>query len=232
MFNLPNVLTLSNLLSGCIAVVALIHGAYDVVYGCFLASLIFDLFDGLAARALKVSSSLGAELDSLADMVSFGFFPGIVLYTILSADWTQGFAIIPFVGFIYTMSACLRLAKFNIDERQGTDFMGLNTPAASIAIVGMFAAIQNDCAYASALVDTPWLLTGIIVAISILLLADVPMVSFKPDFSYRSRTLKQGAIVGGALILFIWLKSCALPFIILWYVVFSLANLLLQKSRR
>ncbi|RZM21023.1 MAG: CDP-diacylglycerol--serine O-phosphatidyltransferase, partial [Pedobacter sp.] len=123
---IPNALTCANLLSGCIGIVFAFQGQLDLAAYAVLISGIFDFFDGFSARLLNVKSLIGKELDSLADMVSFGFLPGVVMFKLLDqSDYTSPY--LPFIGFLITIFSALRLAKFNIDERQTEDFIGLNT---------------------------------------------------------------------------------------------------------
>ena len=231
MFNLPNTLTLLNLLSGCLAIVCVFHGTGDQVLIFFLAALLFDLLDGFAARSLKIKSDLGAQLDSLADVVSFGVLPGVLLYThLIQISGLDNYSLIPSaIVFVYPCAAALRLAKFNIDERQGRDFLGLNTPAASIALVGLYI-----CAGSANCPDfLVWPLRNyvvvlvIVMVVAFLLLVDLPMLSFKPEFADRRRTRQQIIlIIGGVIILAIW-RTCSLPLLILWYVLFSLVTYLI-----
>ncbi|MGO1520877.1 MAG: CDP-alcohol phosphatidyltransferase family protein, partial [Sphingobacterium sp.] len=101
------------------------HQEFLLAFYCVLASGIFDFFDGLSARALRVKSNIGKELDSLADVVSFGFLPGAVLFMMMGGFQAQ--SIVPYLGFLVTVFSALRLAKFNVDSRQATDFIGVNT---------------------------------------------------------------------------------------------------------
>ncbi len=236
MFNLANLLTLLNLLSGCLAILSLFQGADNKILLFFGAALLFDLADGLVARKFNLSSSLGAELDSLADMVSFGVFPGLLLFTLI--QHTDGVAqerLFPAVlGLIYTAAACLRLAKFNTDTRQTTDFLGLNTPAAAIAILGLYLnSAYGQCVEILTIFSQNMILVLILILVlSVLLLVDLPMLSFKPTLSDRRRTIDQIILIAGfAIILAMW-WTCALPFLILWYILFSLIKFILLKNRR
>jgi len=137
---IPNAITLLNLLTGCIAIV---FGFEDqlVIASCLIGlAAVFDFFDGFAARLLKVSSPIGKELDSLADVVSFGIVPGVILYRLLSGNIDcpviniAGKNIVPFIAFLIPLFSAIRLAKFNTDERQTDSFIGLPTPANAILI--------------------------------------------------------------------------------------------------
>src|SRR5690606_19805382 len=134
--HVPNFITCLNLFSGCIGVTFAFAGQLQLAAYCVVLSGVFDFFDGLVARALHVKSPIGKELDSLADVVSFGLLPGAVLYHMLgvaspTVEW------LPYLGFVVTVFSALRLAKFNIDDRQSTDFIGLNTPMNAFYVVSL-----------------------------------------------------------------------------------------------
>jgi CDP-diacylglycerol--serine O-phosphatidyltransferase len=141
---IPNSITLLNLLCGCAAVVCILDHEFIPAFWFLFAAGWFDFADGLVARLLKVSSEHGKELDSLADMVSFGFVPGVIYYVFLDfnvaafdtttamtagIDTHSGFTWLPLAGFLVTLFSALRLAKFNLDTRQSEDFIGLATPS-------------------------------------------------------------------------------------------------------
>jgi CDP-diacylglycerol--serine O-phosphatidyltransferase len=138
--HIPNMLTLCNLLCGCIAVILITREQFLPAAAVILLAGIFDLFDGMVARALKVSSPIGVELDSLADMLSFGFIPGLIAFSILKYELTGlvgeiphiWIAVLPFIAFLLTAFSALRLAKFNISEENTAFFTGMPTPANAI----------------------------------------------------------------------------------------------------
>jgi CDP-diacylglycerol--serine O-phosphatidyltransferase len=155
LFNIPNFLTLINLFSGCLAVVFLFSYHADYVIWCMLVSLVADFFDGMAARAFKSASDIGKELDSLADIVSFGVVPGAVFFYLLfntakvnyTAESELQMTLYAGLGFVFTLFAALRLAKFNTDTRQSVDFIGLATPAATIYVVGLLQKCRFKCIF-------------------------------------------------------------------------------------
>ena len=137
--NLANALTLGNLFCGSIAVIHIINHDYHIAAVCLVLSLVLDFFDGFVARALKSNSNLGAQLDSLADMVSFGLVPGLVMLNAFANNGNELFGITPpfelkYFGLFITLFSCLRLAIFNLDEEQKFYFKGLNTPSNTIFI--------------------------------------------------------------------------------------------------
>ncbi|MBC7617150.1 MAG: CDP-diacylglycerol--serine O-phosphatidyltransferase, partial [Pedobacter sp.] len=162
--HIPNAITCANLFSGCIGVVFAFKGELETAAYFVLLSGIFDFFDGMVARLLKVKSAIGKELDSLADMVSFGFLPGVVMFQLLKAgDYSNDY--LPYLGFIITVFSALRLAKFNIDERQTEDFIGLNTPMNTLFIVSL-PFIAKDY---PEVISSTILLIGLVVVTSFLL---------------------------------------------------------------
>jgi CDP-diacylglycerol--serine O-phosphatidyltransferase len=133
--HLPNVLTCGNLLCGCLGVIFCLESRdVPIAYFVWVAG-VFDFFDGFAARWLKVSSPIGKELDSLADMVSFGLLPSMVMYKMIGASSSNAY--LPFVGLLIAVCSALRLAIFNVDETQHDSFKGLNTPANTIFITSL-----------------------------------------------------------------------------------------------
>ena len=146
--NLANAFTLANLFSGSIGVINMITGNYHITAICIIVSLILDFFDGFIARAMKSNSELGVQLDSLADMVSFGLLPGLVLFKALEPFGNQLFGLdlpfeIKYIGLFVTLFSCLRLAIFNLDEEQAYYFKGLNTPSNTILIFGLYYYIET-----------------------------------------------------------------------------------------
>ncbi|MBR4839712.1 MAG: CDP-alcohol phosphatidyltransferase family protein [Paludibacteraceae bacterium] len=202
--SIPNAITSMNLFSGCIAcVMAFNENFFWATMFIYLAS-IFDFFDGLSARALKVSSPIGKELDSLADMVSFGLAPGVILYAWLSSLFSRtelfplvgevdllsrGNQILPYIAFLISVFSALRLAKFNIDERQTSSFIGLPTPANSIFIASLISLADMSATSnpmlnflsekVAALCGSVVFIIVLIILFSWLLVSEIPMFSLK-----------------------------------------------------
>lgn len=180
--HIPNALTLANLLAGCIAVVCLLYQHYSAAILLLLAGGLADFADGFVARMLKVQSAIGRELDSLADMVSFGLAPGLMLYMMLQngsgAEATEVY--LPGLpAFLLTGASALRLAKFNIDSRQTDQFLGLPTPAATMLVVGLLLWHQHDLWGSSVWLSQPASVYVLVAVLSWLLLSELPMFSFK-----------------------------------------------------
>lgn len=228
LFNLANILTLCNLISGCMAIYYLQFESWQPVFVCLFVSLVCDFLDGFVARWLKQQSELGGQLDSLADMVSFGALPGFALFYLLQRTGLP--PIQAMAGFLFTAAAAMRLAKFNLDDRQTKDFLGLNTPAATIGIMGIYyAATAEGCTWFMGMANQSVVLFILLIIFSILLLIDLPMLSFKPDNKNRARTVQQVILVLGMLIIFGVLKLCGLFVLIAWYIIFSLINHLIKR---
>jgi len=217
--HIPNAITCANLFSGCIGIVYAFQGQLETAAYFVLLSGIFDFFDGLAARALNVKSPIGKELDSLADMVSFGFLPGIVMFQLLKMS-NPASDYLPYLGFIITVFSALRLAKFNIDTRQTEDFIGLNTPMNTLFIVSL-PFIRQDY---PAIIGSTALLVFLTVLLSWLLISEIRIFSLKfSSLSWQLNKIKYiFLIISAALILF--LKFAAVPFILLLYIGSSIVH--------
>lgn len=217
--HIPNALTCANLLSGCIGVVFAFNDRLDVAAYAVLISGIFDFFDGNLARMLNVKSPIGKELDSLADMVSFGFLPGAVMFKLL--EQTQGtFAYLPYFGFLITIFSALRLAKFNIDTRQTEDFIGLNTPMNTLFIVSL-PFIQRQ--YPD-LIGSPLLLVAITILVSWLLISEIRIFSLKfGTMAWADNKTKFVFLIISA-VLIAFLKFVAIPFVLVLYILSSFVH--------
>lgn len=181
----PNFVTLLNLFLGCLALLNTLNGHLDRVPMLVFWAGVADFLDGFVARALKVSSPIGIQLDSLADMVTFGVVPGMALYTLLQYAWGETapvYYLLP--AFSITMFSAIRLAKFNIDTRQVSGFIGLPTPGASAFVLGLVALhFDNRFAFLDYIITNPYFLYGVIIAISYLLVSETHMFSVK--FKHR-----------------------------------------------
>jgi CDP-diacylglycerol--serine O-phosphatidyltransferase len=216
---IPNALTCANLLSGCIGIVFAFKGSLDIAAYSVLISGIFDFFDGFTARILNVKSMIGKELDSLADMVSFGFLPGVVMYKLLEqSDYSSPY--LPFIGFLMTIFSALRLAKFNLDTRQTEDFIGLNTPMNTLFIVSL-PFIQKDY---PAIINSTILLIAITVLMCWLLVCEIKIFSLKFGSIkwIHNKTKFVFLIISAVLIAF--LKFAAIPFVLVLYIASSIVH--------
>lgn len=214
--HIPNFITCLNLLSGCIGVVFALAAQPQVAAYCVVASGIFDFLDGLVARALRVKSPMGKELDSLADVVSFGLVPGAIWYTLLDTALPEN-GYLPYLGFVVTVFSAIRLAKFNIDDRQTTDFIGLNTPMNAFYVVSLPFIAET---YGS-IIHHPAFLLGNIALTSALLVSNIRLFSLKLESrSWQKNKWKFIFIILSA----VWvglLKFAAVPVVLVLYFLFS-----------
>jgi len=228
--HIPNAITSLNLASGCIAIVFAFQGAY-MTAACFIAlAAIFDFFDGFAARLLKAYSPMGKELDSLADVVSFGVAPGIMVYSYISdlSVATNSSAYLAYIAFLIPVFSALRLAKFNIDERQTSSFIGLPTPAN--AIFWAFS-ITSSFSYVLETTIDPLIIVALTIFFSWLLVSNFPMFSLKfKHYKWRGNRLRY-YLLAGSILLIILLGINGLAASILWYIILAFLSLISEKRR-
>ena len=173
--HIPNTITSMNLLSGVLGVIFTLQGRIDIAFPMMLAASVFDFCDGLVARALHVSSDIGKELDSLSDLVSFGVLPSLMLFqTLEGAGWLR------YVPLLIAILSAVRLARFNLDERQHLDFIGLPTPACAMLCASMAYFIQAEPQSAlSAFLLRDGVIPVLSVLLALLLVSGIPMFSMK-----------------------------------------------------
>lgn len=218
--HIPNALTCANLVCGCLGIISLFTNKIEPAYFIW-AACVFDFFDGFAARLFKVSSPIGKELDSLADMVSFGVLPALAIYTWIGASTTSQY--LPFVAIFIAVCSALRLAKFNIDENQSESFIGVPTPANALfltALPFLPEALRN-------VVFSPYALTSIAIVFALLLVAPLPLFALKfKNFGWSGNQLRFTFLVVSVLLLGLF-QAGAIPFIILFYIGASLGSRLI-----
>jgi CDP-diacylglycerol--serine O-phosphatidyltransferase len=189
-----------------------------------VASFVFDYLDGMAARALTVSSPLGKELDSLADVVSFGVVPGAMLYQMLSCApaGQAGVVMAALPAFVLSAFSGLRLGKFNLDTRQTQYFLGLSTPASTVLVLGLALSVHHDrFGMAGIISGNPWVLYLLIAALCTLLISEIPMFGMKIKFAnWKDNAVNVFFVVLFA-VLFLLLKELALTVIIVLYILIS-----------
>lgn len=224
--NLANAITLGNLFSGCVGAVHLINGDYQTAAICLILSLVLDFFDGFTARALKANSNLGTQLDSLADMVSFGLIPGLVMFKMLEPFGNQICGIelpfeIKYLGFFITLFSCLRLAIFNLDEDQRYYFKGLNTPSNTILIFGIFYAFKETRSFSFFFENEIYLLILTVVS-SWILISPIRMIAMKFKSMKMQDNYPKIALLIGSILILILFKTVGIPLVILYYILISL----------
>ncbi len=233
--NLPNIITLLNLFSGIIALFFVFKHQWDLVFLFVILGILLDFIDGLLARSLGVSGEMGLQLDSLADMVTSGLVPSLVLFFLieksLKIDVLDNFTLnfqylLPFAGILVALGSAWRLAKFNIDERQTTSFIGLPTPANALMILSIPFLIDSKMEMAK-IFQNPYFLVFFSFISAFLLNMEVALFSLKfKDFSWKNNWNKYLLLVFSLILLLIFGKS-ALFFIIVFYIILSI----LTKNR-
>lgn len=244
--HIPNSLTLLNLLSGCLAVICLFLDYVALIPYFILFSLLADFLDGLVARALGVSSPIGKELDSLADVVSFGVLPAMVLVYLMAyelfggaggfnfaaalngiSNWQEAFMV--FFPLIVALFSAYRLAKFNVSENQSKEFMGLATPAACLFVIGLLIIHLQDT-QVNSFIEPTWLILGISAILSGLLVSDIPMFSFKlSGFSWKENKAQIIFLVFSAVLLLVF-KLGAISLIVILYILINIFRSFFAKA--
>ena len=230
--NIPNIITLANLFCGLSSIIFAFQGNLKMASFFIFTGAFFDFFDGLSARLLKVNGELGKQLDSMADMVTFGVAPGMILFhfmyylhhNILFKNATlEGFFFPELLALLIPIFSAVRLANFNIDTRQTTSFIGLPTPALAI-FVAAIPLINFDLF--PMFVDLRFLI-ALSVMLPLLLVAEIPLFSLKisqgESLSSRLNIFRIGLILSAILLLFVF-QFAAIPFIVILYLILSLLN--------
>ena len=246
--HIPNFITLLNVFCGCVATVFAVLNQLELAALFVFLGIFFDFFDGLAARLLDAKSELGLQLDSLADMITSGLVPGIVMFQLLGMsmsggwnlpEWQSGLDIsgqsasfawnaiqvsaLPFFGFLITMASAYRLAKFNVDEDQATSFIGLPTPANALLILSLPLILyyQNSTLLSGLILDQ-WFLIGLTLLSAFLLNSRIELFALKfENWSFKDNALRYIFILI-SLVLLITLKFLAIPLTILFYILSSI----------
>ena len=231
--HIPNTITSMNLLSGLLGVIFTLEGRLEWAFPLMLLAAVFDFCDGLAARLLQAYSPIGKELDSLADLVSFGVLPAVMLYKVIPADTPVLLRFIPL--FIAAMSA-LRLAKFNIDERQTLDFIGLPTPSCAMVCgsLATFLNLRGGCPAGSGV----WMLDILAVLLGLMLVSEIPMFGMKIKKGHKLLDSKRIAFLIAAFafvlaaVLMHWNWSLAVLAVFSFYIVENLLVAAINSCRR
>ncbi len=228
--NLANIFTCFNLFSGCIALHYATMGIFHASFYWLIVALLFDFIDGFAARATNTTSNIGKDLDSLADMVSFGVVPGYLVVSIIAynnremlSQGTKGFMLPELIGFLITIFSAVRLANFNNDTRQTESFIGMPTPANGIFIASL-AMQYNSNTWLAAALHNNMVLLGITILCSFWLLMEMPLLALKfKNFLWQENKLKYILIFISVLLIAIF-NIQAIPLIIIIYLSLSVIN--------
>jgi CDP-diacylglycerol--serine O-phosphatidyltransferase len=224
--HLPNAITCANLFSGCVGIIFAMQG--DLItasYALFLAA-IFDFFDGFAARVLKSFSGIGADLDSLADMVSFGVLPAAIVFQLfLQSPQIPNISFyLKFVALLIPVFSALRLAKFNTDTRQAEIFIGLPTPANAI-LIASFPLIIQQYPSLSGIILNPYGLTAFVAVMCALLVVELPLMSLKFKNKDFNKNIYRYLLLLFSAILILFFKFVAVPVVIFIYITLSIIQL-------
>jgi len=251
--HIPNLFTLGNLFCGTLAVMYAVLREFELTALFVLTGIVLDFFDGFIARLLNVQGELGKQLDSLADMVTSGVVPGIVMFALLSgydlmhytklySDVTTTFLTsveieginvdISFFAFLLTLSACYRLAKFNLDTRQSDSFIGLPTPAMSLFVVSLpIIPIHMHIDFVNELLANQYVLLGITLMLSFLMNANLPLLSLKfKSFGFKENAMKYLLILM-SIVMIVTLKYLAVPLIIIVYILLSVIDTITKRKQ-
>ncbi len=241
---IPNLITLLNVFSGCVAVIFAVMNQLDLAAFFVFLGIFFDYLDGFAARMLNVQSELGVQLDSLADMITSGLVPGIVMFQLMGMSMAGGWNIdlaptttdttfwvglkvhpFPFLGFLITLASAYRLAKFNIDENQSSSFIGLPTPANALLIISLPLILlyqHND--FLNSIILNQWFLIGLTLVSAYLLNSNLKLFALKfKHWGFKDNALRYVFIIV-SFVLLITMQFLAVPVIIAFYILSSLVD--------
>ena len=221
LLNIPNIITCLNLISGCIATYWAFQGDYRMALLFIVIGAVFDFFDGMVARLLHVSSPIGKELDSLADDITFGFAPSAIIFSFLSPLTTHLSPLTPYLAFIMAAFSALRLAKFNLDERQALGFIGLPTPANALFWGALIGGLHGNQIYFEGM---EWcIIVGIFIS-SYLLISEIPMFALKfKTWGWKGNEIKYIFLLT-CIPMLLFLGIFGLAAVIAWYVILSAVN--------
>src|SRR5580692_10931128 len=222
--HLPNAITCANLFSGCIGIVLAFKGELIAAAYAIFLSAIFDFFDGLASRVLKSFSGIGKDLDSLADIVSFGVLPAVIMYQLFlqahQIDKVSSW--LSFIAFLIPVFSALRLAKFNVDTRQAENFIGMPTPANAILIASFPIIIGHHNRYFTPYLLNPYVLSCFIIVMCSLLVIEMPMMSLKFKNRDFNENIYRYLLLLFSAILILFFKFAAVPVVIFIYIILSI----------
>jgi len=229
--HIPNTITCLNLISGCIATYWAFQGDYQLALLFIVIGAVFDFFDGMSARLLHVSSDIGKELDSLADDITFGFAPSAIVFSFLSSFHIH-LPFVPFLAFVIAAFSALRLAKFNLDERQTLGFIGLPTPANALFWGALIVSLDMQTWFEPYQQPSYWLyiVLALIPVSCWLLVSEIPMFALKfKTWGWKGNEVKYVFLLT-CIPLLLFLGISGLAAVIAWYVILSLATVKREKA--
>ena len=229
--HIPNAITSANLLFGCLSILSAIQGDLVMASIYIGVSAVMDFFDGFVARLLHVSGELGKQLDSLADVVSFGVAPGFIFYSIAGTCFGQGFCINQYTFLLIPVFSAIRLAKFNLDTRQSDSFIGVPTPANAIFIASLPLILNNDSYGITHFIEHRWFLTAFPILSAYLLVAELPLLALKfKHFKFKGNEARYVLIISCILSALIF-KFAGIALSIIIYILISVVNNFYLKNK-
>ncbi len=223
--HIPNTITCLNLISGCIATYFAFQSDCELALLFIVIGAVFDFFDGMSARLLHVSSPIGKELDSLADDITFGFAPSAIVFSFLSGLHIH-ILLLPFLAFVMAAFSALRLAKFNLDERQAMGFIGLPTPANALFWGALIVGLGEQLA---AVPYVEWIVLAMVFVSSYLLVSEIPMFALKfKTWGWKGNEIKYIFLLT-CIPLLLCFQVTGIAIIIAWYVILSSIAVFLAK---
>ena len=243
--HIPNLFTLGNLFCGTIATIFAVNSNFRIAALFVVCGIFFDFLDGFLARLLKVSGELGKQLDSLADMVTSGVVPGIVMFKLMElnlhkepiVDSTYQFSTyfnIHVIGLFLTLGACYRLAKFNLDTRQYNSFIGLPTPAMCLFVISLPIILENadnNLDFVNDLIGNNYFLIAVTIILTFLMNAEIPLFSLKfKDYSFKNNFIVYLFLISCIVLIFL-IHYKSIPVIIIIYIIFSIIKNLTPKIK-
>jgi len=236
--HIPNLITLGNLLCGTIATIYAVSGDFSYAALFVVLGIVLDFFDGFVARLLKVSGELGKQLDSLADMVTSGVVPGVIMFKLIELNfigetefYNDSFLDVALIGLLLTLAACYRLANFNLDTRQTDSFIGLPTPAMCLFVISLPLIYENsNIDFVNNLIGSNYFLIIVTCTLSYLMNAEIPLFSLKlKSFSVQKNWFVYLFLII-SLLFIIFLNYISIPIIIILYVLLSILKNILTKK--
>ncbi len=228
--HIPNTITCLNLISGCIATYFAFLSDYQMALLFIIIGAVFDFFDGMVARLLHVSSPIGKELDSLADDITFGFAPSAIVFSFLNSFHIH-LPFVPFLAFIIAAFSALRLAKFNLDERQALGFIGLPTPANALFWGSLIVSLDWQTWFEPYQIPNFWFYVVLVLIpiSSYLLISEIPMFALKfKTWGFKGNEIKYIFLLT-CIPLLVFFQVSGIALIIAWYVILSAINTHLSK---
>lgn len=248
--HIPNLITLMNVFCGSVATVFAVLNQLELAAFFVFLGIIFDFFDGMAARILNVKSELGLQLDSLADVITSGLVPGIVMFQLLAMSMNGGWNVslssqaahdtfwvglkvapLPFLGFLITLASAYRLAKFNIDENQTSSFIGLPTPANALLILSLpLILLYQNNDILNGIILNQWFLIGITILSAYLLNSKIELFALKfKNWNFKDNSQRYIFLIV-SLVLLLTMKFLAIPAIIVFYILSSAVGNVSKKA--